>query len=183
MKTYIAIIRGINVSGKHKVPMAELRPLCESLGWKNVRTYIQSGNVIFETDKPENLALKLEDLIAENFGFRVPGIMRSAAEIAAVVSKNPFAEMTDFDPEKLYVTFLAEAPQPDKLEAIKAFTFEPEMYTILGQEVYVYCFNGYGNTKLENLFFEKKLKVTCTTRNWRTVNKLVEMSQSETVAK
>ncbi|HSI91712.1 MAG TPA: DUF1697 domain-containing protein [Adhaeribacter sp.] len=176
MQTYIAIIRGINVSGKHKVPMAELKPLCESLGWRNVRTYIQSGNVIFETDSPENLAGKLEEVIAENFGFKVPVIIRTALEMAKVVAANPYAEMVGFEPEKLYVTFMAEAPQPDKLEAIKAFTFEPEMYSILGKEIYIYCFNGYGNTKLENSFFEKKLKVTCTTRNWRTVNKLVEMS-------
>ena len=177
METYIAIIRGINVSGKHKVPMAELRKLCENLGWQNVRTYIQSGNVLFETAQNDNLTGKLEDLIADNFGFRVPVIVRTAEEMAQVVSNNPFSNKADFEPEKLYLTFLAETPQPDKLEAIKAFTFEPEEYIISGKEVYIYCTNGYGNTKLENLFFERKLKVTATTRNWRTVNKLVEMSQ------
>ena len=177
MKTYIAIIRGINVSGKHKVPMAELRSLCENLGWRNVRTYIQSGNVVFEAESPTGLAAMLASGIAETFGFQVPVLVRSAAEMAEVVERNPFGEIEDFAPEKLHVTFMAEEPQPDKLEAIKAFTFEPEKYTILGKEIYVYCQNGYGNTKLENLFFEKKLKVTCTTRNWRTVNELVKISQ------
>jgi uncharacterized protein (DUF1697 family) len=177
MKTYIAIIRGINVSGKHKVPMAELRTLCKNLGLRNVRTYIQSGNVVFEAEDANGLAAKLEEKIAGTFGFKVPVMVREAAEMARVAENNPFGEMAGFAPEKLHVTFLAEEPQPDKLEALKAFTFDPEKYTILGKEVYVYCENGYGNTKLENLFFEKKLKVTCTTRNWRTVNELVKMSQ------
>ena len=93
------------------------------------------------------------------------------------LSQKSYEKMAGFAPEKLYVTFLAEAPQPEKLEAIKAFTFEPEKYSVSGKEVYIYCENGYGNTKLENLFFEKKLKVTATTRNWRTVNELVKLSQ------
>ena len=181
MQTYIAIIRGINVSGKHKVPMAELRKLCEGLGWQNVRTYIQSGNVIFETAVAENLTGKLEDLIANNFGFRVPVLVRTAEEMVQVVKNNPFGNKPDFEAEKLYVTFMAETPQPDKPEAIKAFTFEPEEYIISEKEIYIYCTNGYGNTKLENLFFEKKLKVTCTTRNWRTVNQLVTMAQASPV--
>ncbi|KAA9331755.1 DUF1697 domain-containing protein [Adhaeribacter soli] len=183
MQTYTALLRGINVSGHKKIKMPDLKALFENLGFTNVRTYIQSGNVVFDSETSEDLESKISAKIREQFGFEVPVICRNKQEMEEVLRRNPYAEMAEFDPEKLYVTFLAEEPQPDKLEAIKAFTFEPEMYTILGREVYVYCFNGYGNTKLENLFFEKKLKVTCTTRNWRTVNKLVEMSQPETVAK
>jgi uncharacterized protein (DUF1697 family) len=178
--TYIALLRGINVSGHKKIKMTDLKALFEELGFSNVRTYIQSGNVVFESNSVTDLESKIAGKIREQYGFEVSVICRTAAEIESVINRNPYAEMVDFAPEKLYLTFLAEVPQPDKLEAIKAFTFEPEQYTISGQEVYVYCQNGYGNTKLENLFFEKKLKVTATTRNWRTVNKLVDMSQPET---
>ena len=175
--TYIALLRGINVSGHKKIKMPDLKAIFETLGFTNVRTYIQSGNVVFESNSAEDLGSKISAKIQEQFGFEVSVICRTAEEMEQVIKRNPYSEMVGFEAEKLYVTFLQETPSAEKLEALKAFTFEPEMYTVSGKEIYVYCFNGYGNTKLENSFFEKKLKVAASTRNWRTVNKLVEMSQ------
>ncbi|MFC5270843.1 DUF1697 domain-containing protein [Adhaeribacter terreus] len=182
MQTYIALLRGINVSGHKKIKMPELKAMFEELGFTNVRTYIQSGNVVFESETSEDLESKISAKIQEQFGFEVSVICRTSAEMKQVIARNPFEKMVGFEPEKLYITFLQQTPSAEKLEALQAFTFEPEMYTVSGKEIYVYCFNGYGNTKLENAFFEKKLKVAATTRNWRTVNKLIEMSQPETTA-
>ena len=180
--TYIALLRGINVSGHKKIKMPDLKAMFEALGFTNVRTYIQSGNVVFESNSAKDLESKISAKIQEQFGFEVSVICRTAKEMEQVIARNPYAKMVDFEAEKLYVTFLQETPSEEKLEALKAFTFEPEMYTVSGKEIYVYCFNGYGNTKLENSFFEKKLKVAASTRNWRTVNKLIEMSQPENAA-
>ena len=180
--TYIALLRGINVSGHKKIKMPDLKAMFEALGFTNVRTYIQSGNVVFESNSAKDLESKISAKIQAQFGFEVSVICRTAKEMEQVIARNPYAGMESFETEKLYVTFLQETPSKEKLEALKAFTFEPEMYTVSGKEIYVYCFNGYGNTKLENSFFEKKLKVAASTRNWRTVNKLIEMSQPENAA-
>ncbi|MBK0403473.1 DUF1697 domain-containing protein [Adhaeribacter sp. BT258] len=180
MQTYTALLRGINVSGHKKIKMPELKTMFKTLGFTNVRTYIQSGNVVFESATAADLESKISAKIQEVFGFEVPVICRTAAEMEQVIARNPYAEMVGFEPEKLYVTFLQETPSEEKLEALKAFSFEPEMYSVSGKEIFVYCFNGYGNTKLENAFFEKKLKVAASTRNWRTINKLIEMSQPAT---
>lgn len=177
--TYLALLRGINVSGHKKIKMTELKTLFEDLGFGKVQTYIQSGNVVFESTSAEDLESRIATKIQEQFGFEVAVICRTAAEMEAVVARNPFAEMVGFEAEKLHVTFLQQAPSAEKLEALKAFTFEPEMYSVSGQEIFVYCFNGYGNTKLENAFFEKKLNVKASTRNWRTINKLIAMAQPE----
>ena len=176
--TYIALLRGINVSGHKKIKMPDLKAMFETLGFTNVRTYIQSGNVVFESNAAEELESKISTKIQEQFGFEVSVICRTAEEMEQVITRNPYAEMVGFEAEKLYVTFLQQTPSEEKLEALKAFTFEPEMYTVSGREIYVYCFNGYGNTKLNNTFFEKKLKVSATTRNWRTVNELVRLGSS-----
>jgi uncharacterized protein (DUF1697 family) len=182
MQTYIALLRGINVSGHKKIKMPELKVMFEELGFTNVRTYIQSGNVVFESETAEDLESKISAKIQALFGFEVSVICRTSEEMEDVIKRNPFAEMVGFEPEKLYVTFLQEAPAEEKLATLQALSFEPEMYTVSGREVFVYCFNGYGNTKLDNALFEKKLKVKASTRNWRTVNKLIEMSQTETTA-
>ena len=179
MKTYIALLRGINVSGHKKIKMPELKAMFEDLGFTNLRTYIQSGNVVFESATGIDLENKISAKIQEKFGFDVSVICRTSGEMEKVITRNPYAEMAGFETEKLYVTFLQQTPSSEKLEMLKGFTFEPEMYSVSGKEIYIYCFNGYGNTKLDNMFFEKKLKVSATTRNWRTINKLIEMSKPE----
>ena len=176
METCIAILRGINVSGVRKLPMADLRALFGTLKCTNVRTYIQSGNVIFEVAKLDpRFAATVEGKINKQFGFDVPVLVRTLKEMKQVVVANPFLKQKGIDLEKLHVTFLADTPK-DASPAKGANG--PDSFTLIGREVYVHCPEGYGNTKLNNTFFEKQFKVSATTRNWRTVNELVRIGEA-----
>ncbi len=180
METIIAILRGINVSGKNKIPMAELKALYEKAGFKNVATYIQSGNVVFSSSEKasKDLEEKIQQLVFKKWKYSVPVIVRSAEELQTVVDRNPFLKMKGIDLEKLHVTFLAENPTKENLDKIKAYIYSPDEFIIDGREVYLSCPGGYGNTKLSNTFFENKLKATATTRNLRTVNELLRLSRA-----
>ena len=176
---YIAILRGINVGSGRKVPMADLKVLLTKLGLKNIQTYIQSGNVIFELANPETinaLEERLHQSISEAFGFDIPVILRTGQDMKESIASNPFLQEKDADVEKLHLTFLKETPSPEALEKIKMFQYLPDHYEIIGNDVFVFCENGYGRTKITNDFFERKLKVPATTRNWKTVMKLLELS-------
>ena len=175
------MLRGINVSGHKKVPMPDLKALYEGLSFRDVITYIQSGNVIFKADisiSPVELAGRIEKSIIEKFGFDVPVIIRTMDEIKNVVALNPFLKESGIDIDKLHVTFLEEKPQSSKISAIEDLDFSPDKFFIIEREIYLYCPNGYGNTKLSNTYFENKLKMQATTRNWKTVNKLAELANS-----
>ena len=175
---YIAILRGINVGANRKVPMADLKVLCGNLGFKNLQTYIQSGNIVFELAQPEaipELQDKLQQAFTKTFGFDIPVLIRTAEEWAETIEKNPFLKEENADIDRLHLTCLKEIPAPELLEKIKAFQYLPDRYEIIGREVYIYCAAGYGTSKLTNPFFESKLKVQATTRNWKTVMKLHEM--------
>ena len=178
MSAAISILRGINVGGNRKIPMAELRQLYSELRLKNVTTYIQSGNVIFSADKinDEKLAKAIEQRILEKYNFEVPVIIRSMDEMKAVVKNNPFLNYNKIDTGKLHVTFMNKFPAKENSEKLRTYNYEPDRFTLSGKEVYIYCPDGYGNTKLNNTFFESKLKVTATTRNWRTVNELLRIA-------
>jgi len=178
MSTYIAILRGINVSGARKLPMNELKALIEQLKCTNVRTYIQSGNVVFDSEKlnPVTFAKQVEAQIKEQYGYDVPVLIRSQEEITRVATTNPYLTHEGIEIDKLHVTFLADAPKKADAEKIDGITFDNDSFVLLGREVYVHCPDGYGNTKLNNTFFEKKLKVSATTRNWRTVNELLRIA-------
>jgi len=171
----LSLLRGINVGGR-KVPMADLRILYEELGLKNITTYIQSGNVIFES-KVANKALekKIEKKIKVKFGFDVSVITRTKEELNAVIKENPFTKENNIELEKLYVIFLGEIPDPVLLKKLIESDLGPERFIVCGKTIYLYCPVGYGEAKLNNNFFEKKLKVVATTRNWRTTNILLDM--------
>ncbi len=177
METYVSILRGINVSGQKKVNMKELKALYEELGFTQVRTYIQSGNVVFESSpaKPQDLAKQIEEKIADKYKFDVPIIIRDAEEWENTRKANPFLAKDNSQLDKLHVTFLSEEPTQAHLDKVATYRYEPDEFIIVGKDVYVYCPNGYGNTKLNNTFFENKLKVTATTRNWKTVNELANL--------
>jgi uncharacterized protein (DUF1697 family) len=177
MQTYISILRGINVSGHKLIKMADLKALYESLGFKEVITYIQSGNVIFKAEKKGDLAAIIGKKIQDKYKFEVPILVRKVEEIKHVSETNPFLKEKGIDKEKLHVTFLREAPSKTNLDAIKKIDHSPDRHIVIDREVFLYCPGGYGNTKLSNSFFESKLKVQATTRNWKTINKLVELAQ------
>lgn len=175
---YIAFLRGINVGSGRKVPMADLKKLCESLGLKNVQTYIQSGNLVFELAQPEpisELEARLQKAFSETFGFEIPVLIRTAEEWAESVAQNPFLKEENADIDRLHLTCLKELPSPGLVEKIKTFQFLPDRYEIIGRDVFIFCAAGYGTSKLVNSFFESKLKTPATTRNWKTVMKLNEM--------
>ena len=175
MTTFISVLRGINVGGHNKVLMNDLKALYESFGWKNVTTYIQSGNVIFQTNEEistSKVAEKIKNAIFRKYGFEVPVIVRTLEEMNRTVKMNPFLNEKNVDEEKLHVTLLSELPAKDLALAVSENDFLPDRFVIKGKDIYLFCPNGYGNTKISNNFFEKKLKVIATTRNWKTIKKL-----------
>lgn len=155
--------------------MADLKSLYESLGYQNVRTYIQSGNVVFNCTEADvsKLIASIEKKNLETYDFEVLILVLTPKEIEDALNNNPFEEK-----EKTYFTFLANEPEQEKIDQLKKVDYSPEQYLIKGEVIYVYPPNGYGKTKLNNNFFEKKLKVSATTRNWKTTNKLLEMASS-----
>lgn len=181
MKTYIAMLRGINVSGQKKIKMADLKVYLEELGFEKVQTYIQSGNIIFSY--PDEDYQRIEQLIASQikakYEFDVPVIVKVMDDFEYVVSHNPFLTKPNMEIERIYVTFLAETPKIEYLDKLNAMTFENEEFVIDGKYIYLYFSAGYGNAKLSNNFLESKLKVKATTRNWKTTNKLLEMAKTE----
>jgi len=178
MTTYISMLRGINVAGHNQIKMPALRELFESLGFERVQTYIQSGNVVFKASKGSTLQIskKIEGRITNDFGFRVPVVTRTSAEMGSVIASNPFLKTKSIDPTKLHVTFLSEAPEAAALRKLGEVAAGADQFRSCGREIYLHCPNGYGNTKLSNNTLEKILGSPATTRNWNTVNKLYEMS-------
>jgi uncharacterized protein (DUF1697 family) len=175
--SYVALLRGINVGGRQRVSMEQLRALFVSLGHESVTTYVQSGNVVFRsaTDDPAELAAGIERRIAQELDLSVSVLTRRARDLASVMQGNPFLERRA-DPSKLHVTFLGDAPDASAVARLDAARFQPDELVVVGREVYLHCPGGYGRTKLTNTFFEERFGVIATTRNWRTVTKLVELS-------
>ena len=178
MNKRIAILRGINVGGKRKILMADLISMCEKLRLKNVKAYIQSGNLIFNSDrKNAKLENDLEKAIAKKFGFGVPVIVRTEKELENSISNNPFFAK-DTDITQLHLTFLKEKPNKENLEKILRFNYAPDKFEIDNKDAFIFCAGKYHKSKLTNNFFEKQLKVGATTRNWKTVLKLFELSKN-----
>ena len=179
MKTYIAILRGINVSGQKLIKMTDLKRMFESLNLEEVKTYIQSGNIAFKTkeESEEDLQKKIHGAIQKTFNFDVPVTVLDETELKKTQQNNPFIKEGKEDESQLYVTFLSQEPEKGVVEKLKETAqFLPDEWILSGRSVYIFCPGGYGKTKLNNNFFEKKLKVTATTRNWKTVNELVAMA-------
>ena len=179
MPTYISFLRGINVSGQKKIIMADLARLYEGLGFTNVQTYIQSGNVIFTDNKNhphQKPAQQIEAAILSRYRFSVPVLVRTGKELQEAVAGNPFLQEPGIDPAKLHLTMLQSPPPAEYQAALAAVDCSPDRFIIKDLNIYVYCPGGYGKTKLTNSFLEKKLKVTATTRNWRTVQQLVALA-------
>lgn len=173
---YIAILRGINVGGRRKVRMEDLRGFMEEVGFTEVQTYIQSGNIVFEdplSRSDEEITGLIEKLISDHYYFEVPVIVWSTRELQEAINENPYAR--DYAVERLHLTFLKKEPSTEALNEIEVYDFPPDLYMISGKKVFIYCDGKYSDSKLTNKFFEDKLKVSATTRNWKTVQKLGDM--------
>lgn len=177
MKKFVALLRGINVSGQKLIKMSELKILFEKTGFQNVDTYIQSGNVIFSAKETsaEKLSLIISSAIKNQFGFDVQVIVITPEAIELAL-KNPFIKKKK-DIDKLYTIFLSKEPSKTSIVSLNKDAYLPEEYIIKGKCVYLFAPNGYGKAKLNNNFFENKLKVFGTTRNLKTLNALLELTK------
>lgn len=172
MKRYIALLRGINVGGHKKLKMADLKLLFEDLGFENVTTYIQSGNVVFAAKNGNNLEGKISKEIEKRFGWEVPVLVKSSDKVNKILRDCPFEETKKTE---AYFMLFAAPPKIELMEAIANLSYPEEEFVITPECVYIYYKNGAGKAKLNNNFFEKKLQVAATTRNYRTLVKLVEL--------
>jgi uncharacterized protein (DUF1697 family) len=177
--TYVALLRGINVGGHKIIKMDQLRKAFEGMGFKDAATYVQSGNVVLKTSvkMAQDLSNKIEEMLLREFSMSIPVIVRTSVEIAAVLKNNPFLKESGIETSRLHVTFLSRAPERTAVKGLDSIAAGSDRFQCCGQEIYLYCPNGFGGTKLSINAFEKVLSVGATTRNWNTVNKLYEMAR------
>jgi uncharacterized protein (DUF1697 family) len=177
MTRQIALLRGINVGKTKRMPMARVRELLGEHGYEDVKTYVQSGNIVFDGPgaKPEQVAAKLERELAAEFGFDVPVIVRSRDQLAAVVELNPLGKLAT-DPKRYHVIFLSGAVEPKRTADIDLDDYAPDTFESHGRELYLWTPDGIHDSKLARTLSDKRLGVTATARNWRTVEKLLELA-------
>lgn len=178
-KTYISILRGINVSGKHLIKMKELEALYKACGFENVITYIQSGNVVFRAaaKSPDDLADMIREKIKESFQFDIAVQVFSLEDFKKLAAGNPFSKEKDKEEKFLHFTFLKGAARLPEKSDLEKHLSAGEAFFIKTGIIYLYCPGGYGNTKLHNNFLEKKCQGQCTTRNYNTVQKLISFGE------
>jgi uncharacterized protein (DUF1697 family) len=170
---YVALLRGINLGARNKISMPDLRELFEELGAEDVTTYLQSGNVVFGGSlEPSAIEGRIERVL----GLEIAVLIRTAAELERLVARNPFTGKAA-DARQLHVTFLAESPGAARVKQLDPERSPPDEYRVAGRDVYLYMPNGYGRSKLSNAYFEKKLGVAATSRNWNTVTNLAELAR------
>ncbi len=181
MNTYIALLRGINVSGQKKIKMAELREHLAELPLHNIQTYIQSGNILFDREETEVgiIEEEIRAKIEEKYGFDVPTMVKTKEDLEHVIAQHPFIHQRHEDPKLVHVTFLAGSPEAEHLANLTSVDYPSEEYQVDRTFFYLFAPNGYGRAKLNNNFIERKLKVRATTRNWKTVTKLLEMASGD----
>lgn len=177
MQTYIAILRGINVGGAGMIKMSVLQRAFEEAGFGNVKTYIQSGNVLFNHKKSEPgiLADEITAFLRRDLKMEIPVLVLALQHMTEVFENNPFVNDRQEDITKLHATFLATLPEIERISKIEKDKYFPDEFHLSGKTLYLFCPNGYGRTKLNNNFFESKLKMAATTRNWKTVTELVRL--------
>ena len=178
MTVVIGLLRGVNVGGHNKISMEDLRAICVSLRHRTPTTYIQSGSVVFGTAETDmaKLANRLESAIEKRLGFRPTVMLRTVADMREVVARNPFAGRAGFEPAKLYVFFLPDAPSAEVLTKLATINVGPEKIRPLGREIHIYFPDGMGQSKLPPVL-DRTLKMPATARNWNTVNKLLEIAE------
>ena len=179
-KSHIALLRGINVGGKNKLPMKDLARMFVEVGCHDVRTFIQSGNVIFSADSEVILLVRdrIVKQIAMRYQYQTSLILRTVADLDAIVRSNPFLERA-VPQDDLHVLFLADIPESSAVSRLDANHSPPDEFELCGREIYLRLPNGAGKTKLTNAYFDSRLATTSTGRNWRTTTKLLELAREQ----
>ena len=178
MTTQILLLRGVNVGGHNRLPMADLRTLLDGLGYSDVATYLQSGNAVCNADdSPERVAARVAAALESGLGLSVPVVVRTMAQWAALVAANPLLALDD-DPKRLHVTFLDGPPDVERVTALaeEAGELAPERIEVVGSDAFLHTPGGFGITRFTPSFLERRLGRVATTRNWRTVMALAELS-------
>jgi uncharacterized protein (DUF1697 family) len=174
---HVALLRGINLGGR-QIPMKKLAEMFGEAGCSDVKTYIQSGNVIFKAADAGRAIARIGKALSDQFRFEVPIVTRTAAELRDVAESNPYLRAGKVA-AKLYVVFLANQPEKARVAALDPERSPPDEFTVRGREIYLHCPNGLGRTKLSNQYFDAKLATTSTVRNWRTVLTLLDMAEKD----
>ncbi|OHE62613.1 MAG: hypothetical protein A2Y36_03795 [Treponema sp. GWA1_62_8] len=173
MTRYLVLIRGINVGGI-VLKMDDLKALMAEFGFEKIRTYIQSGNAIFESDSDDvrELALRIKDIIRSRMGLEIEAFVKTKADLERMLDSLPFG---DDGGKKLYITVLGDRPEADRVDELRSLNTDAEKIAVVGDTAYIYCADGYGETRFSNNYLQKKLGVPCTTRNLNTMRKLLAM--------
>ena len=182
METYISFLRGVNMTGHNSIKMTDLSVLLIKMGLKDAETYIQSGNVIFSevgNIPPSALSINMEQAIVERFSYVIPVMIRTKEELAGLYASNPFLEEPDFNPARMAVIFLHDEPSDNQIKKVADINYPPDKFKIIGKEIFIYCPNGFGRTKLYTNFFEKKMGVTGTARNWKTITTILRIAEKK----
>ena len=181
MTTHLALLRGINVSGQKLIKMEELRRSLEGVGFLNVRTYIQSGNVFVTSDEPNPgvVADQIRAAILHSFGYDVPVLIIGKDDLQACLERNEFLNEEGVDLKKLYVSFISTEVPDQMITQLNLNFIEPDKIQLDGRRIYLKYHSSPANTKLDNKWIEKSMNVVSTTRNWNTVNTLLKMFQQE----
>ena len=177
MKTHLALLRGINVSGHNMIKMEALKTLLEKAGFQNVQTYIQSGNVFVDSDEAHgaSVGFKIKQEIFKELGFEVPVVVINKEDLEACFKNNPYLKEKECDSKKLYVAFISKELSNGALNDLKISQFKPDEAAIDASRIYIKYAVGAGKTRLDQKYIEKKLNVVATIRNWNTVTTLLEM--------
>jgi uncharacterized protein (DUF1697 family) len=176
MSIFISMLRGINVGTQKRMSMETLRGIYIDLGLEHVSTYVQSGNVVFESNDQSGLVNRIEAQIEQSCGYITEVFIRQAEELKRILACNPFLNDRNEDPNKLHVTFYYRPPSETMLSKLTAPAGTTDEFAVAEMAVYLYCPNGYGKTKLSSSYFERRLGIPVTTRNWNTVNALYKMA-------
>ena len=181
MTTHLALLRGINVSGHNMIKMEALKTTLEAIGFQNVQTYIQSGNVFVDSDDENASAVgfKIKQEIFKIFGHEVPIVVLNREDLAICFKNNPYLKEKDIDTKKLYVAFVSTTLKSDNINDLKISQFKPDEASIDGNKIYIKYAVGAGKTRFDQKYIEKKLNVTATIRNWNTVTQLLKIYEEK----
>ncbi len=177
MQQFISFLRGVNMTGHNSIKMDELALLYKSLAFRDVQTFIQSGNVIFKSDgSEEDVREKIEKGISSRFGYDIAAMIRTVDELGMLFLSNPYLNEDDFNPAKMAVVFLHEKVTDIQASKVSTLSYPPDKFQLGEREIFIYCPNGFGKTRLYTNFFENKMGVSGTARNWKTISSIYDIA-------